>query len=122
MSAVIEFERIARVRLVRGALAARVALPRERCKRLDCEQARRARSARLEGTWFERMILSVGKGSQQNGQRQNVRMAIAQLRCRRGISMPYARSLPRVTTSSVKSVPGNPKMKVTTFQNVLPVA
>ncbi len=36
--------------------------------------------------------------------------------------MPYARSLPLLTTNKVSRVPGNPKMKLTTFQNVLPFA
>jgi hypothetical protein len=40
----------------------------------------------------------------------------------RGISMPYARPLPRATASSVSKVPGKPKMNVTSFQNVFPVA
>lgn len=36
--------------------------------------------------------------------------------------MPYARSLPRATINKVRRVPGNPKMKLTTFQNVVPFA
>jgi hypothetical protein len=38
------------------------------------------------------------------------------------MSIPYARSLPFVTTNNVKRVPGNPKIKLTTFQRIPPFA
>jgi hypothetical protein len=38
----------------------------------------------------------------------------------RGMSIPYARSLPWVITNSVNRVPGKPKMKLITFHNVVP--
>lgn len=47
---------------------------------------------------------------------------VSHVRCLRGISMPYARSLPRATMSNVNKVPGNPTMNVTIFQKVVPVA
>lgn len=47
---------------------------------------------------------------------------VSHVRCLRGISMPYARSLPRATMSHVNKVPGNPTMNVTIFQKVVPVA
>jgi hypothetical protein len=37
------------------------------------------------------------------------------------MSMPYARSLPWVTTNMVSRVPGKPKMKLTTFHKVVPL-
>jgi two-component system sensor histidine kinase SenX3 len=39
----------------------------------------------------------------------------------RGMSIPYARSLPWVTTNSVNRVPGKPKMKLITFHNAVPM-
>jgi hypothetical protein len=44
------------------------------------------------------------------------------IRCFRGMSIPYARSLPRGTTNRVSRVPGNPKINVMIFQKVVPVA
>jgi hypothetical protein len=38
----------------------------------------------------------------------------------RGMSIPYAQSLPSATANKVNSVPGKPKIKVSTFQNKLP--
>jgi len=38
------------------------------------------------------------------------------------MSIPYARSLPFVTTNNVKRVPGNPKIKLATFQRMPPFA
>ena len=37
------------------------------------------------------------------------------------MSIPYARSLPWVTTNSVNSVPGKPKMKLITFHTAVPM-
>jgi hypothetical protein len=34
--------------------------------------------------------------------------------------MPYARSLPLLTINKVSRVPANPKIKLTTFQDVVP--